>query len=123
MKNSGFTLIELIIVIVIVGILASIALPSYQDSVRKARRSDAKAALLENANFMERFYTENNTYTLGGTALSITSTNYYDLDPTTSGASYTLKATPTGSQTSDSCGNLSITNTGLKSATGTGSCW
>jgi type IV pilus assembly protein PilE len=125
-RISGFTLIELMIVVVIVGIIASIALPSYQDSVRKARRSDAQTALLENVNFMERFFTENNTYTLGGVSLAITSSDYYSLTPTVgaSGASYTLQASPTGSQSLDtSCGILSITHTGIKSASGSGNCW
>ncbi len=61
--SSGFTLIELMIVVVIVAILAGIAYPSYQDSIRKARRADAKSALLEAASRQERFYTENNQYT------------------------------------------------------------
>lgn len=58
----GFTLIEILIVVAIVAILAAIAYPSYQDSVRKSRRADARAVLLEAAQFMERFYTENFRY-------------------------------------------------------------
>ena len=61
-KQKAFTLIELMIVVAIVGILAGIAYPSYQDSVRKSRRADAKAALMGFANAMERHYTENNNY-------------------------------------------------------------
>jgi len=120
LKNAGFTLIELMIVIVIVGVLASIALPSYQDSVRKARRSDAQAALLEYANYMERYYTENVTYTGASTTIS---SQYYTIAPDTSGATYTLQATPIGAQANDSCGTLSLTNIGGKSATGSGNCW
>lgn len=62
-KIAGFTLVELMIVIVIVSIMAAIAYPSYQDSVRKSRRSEAKIALMEIANLQERFFAENNTYT------------------------------------------------------------
>lgn len=61
--SFGFTLLELMIVVAIVAVLAGIAYPSYQDSIRKARRADAKAALLEAAGRQERFYTENNQYT------------------------------------------------------------
>lgn len=60
---SGFTLIELMIVVAVIGILAAIAYPSYQDSIRKARRADAKSALLDAAQRQERFFTENNQYT------------------------------------------------------------
>ena len=61
-KQKAFTLIELMIVVAIVGILAGIAYPSYQDSVRKSRRADAEGALLGFANAMERYFTENNNY-------------------------------------------------------------
>ena len=62
LNTKGFTLIELMIAVAIVGILAGIAYPSYQDSVRKSRRADAKGALLGFANAMERYFTENNSY-------------------------------------------------------------
>ena len=62
--SPGFTLIELMITVAVVGILAAIAYPSYQDSVRKARRADAKSALLDAAQRQERFFTENNQYSV-----------------------------------------------------------
>ncbi|MGH8467618.1 MAG: type IV pilin protein [Gammaproteobacteria bacterium] len=62
---SGFTLIEVMIVVAIVGILSAIAYPSYQQHVRSSRRADAQAALLELAQIMERRFTENNGYDLG----------------------------------------------------------
>jgi prepilin-type N-terminal cleavage/methylation domain-containing protein len=61
-RSGGFTLIELMIVVVVIGILAAIAYPSYQEHVRKARRADAQTALLELAQFMERHYTANGKY-------------------------------------------------------------
>jgi type IV pilus assembly protein PilE len=112
-----------------VGILASIAYPNYQDSVRKSRRADAKGALLGFANAMERYFTVNNTY-LGaaGTDASPTntgapriyrkispvngSTAYYNLTISAATASsYTLNAAPTGY---DKCGTLTLTHTGVK---------
>jgi len=61
-NQIGFTLIELMIAVAIIGILASIAIPSYQDSVKKSRRADAKSALLSLANAMERHFTETSSY-------------------------------------------------------------
>lgn len=127
--QPGFTLIELMIVVAIVAILAAIAYPSYQDSVRKSRRADAKAVLLEAAQWMERFYTENNRYdeNRAGTAVTdatqfpnsgLTSSpkeggppgGYYAiaLNPAPGRNTYTLTATPqaTGGQNNDRCGGL-----------------
>ena len=61
-RNQGFTLVELMIVVAIVAILAAIAYPSYKEYVRKSRRADAKAVLVEAAQFMERVYTEDFSY-------------------------------------------------------------
>lgn len=62
-KSKGVTLIELMIVVVIIGVLAAIAYPSYQEQTRKARRSDGKNSLTEVANRLEKFYAHCNTYT------------------------------------------------------------
>ena len=62
MKQHGFTLIELMIVLAIVGILGAIAIPSYQESVRKSRRAEARAQLLEVAQYMQRFYSHNDSF-------------------------------------------------------------
>ncbi|MFA7316358.1 MAG: type IV pilin protein [Sulfuricella sp.] len=131
---KGFTLIELMIVVAVVGILAAIAYPSYQDSVRKSRRADARSALLELVQFMERNYTLSNRYdqTSGGAAVALPftetprdgATRYYDLTISASAQqSFTLSAAPKNAQSSDVCGTLSITTTGAKAATGTGQCW
>ncbi len=61
-RQRGFTLIELMIVVVIIAILAAIAYPSYTEFVRRSARSEAKAALLENAQFLERIFTTSNSY-------------------------------------------------------------
>ena len=119
-KYIGFTLVELMVVVAIVGILAGIAYPSYQLSILKSRRADAQGQLLGLVNSMERYFTETNTY-VG--APEDHDTDYYALtiqSATVTG--YTLRATPTGHQASDSCGNLEITHTGAKTAATTG-CW
>jgi len=117
-SQSGFTLIELMITVAIVGILASIAYPSYQDSIMKSRRTDAQAALLGFANSMERYFTVNNTYV---NAPVVAGTAYYNLTISAATASsYTLTATPAGAQAADSCGNLTLANTGVKTPA---NCW
>jgi len=122
--NRGFTLIELMIVIAIIGILASIAYPSYQDSVRKARRGDTQSNLVEMASFMERSYTEINTYIGPTFAAAGFSSDYYTYSiPTQTTASYTLRAVPTGAQTTDACGTMTLSQTGQRSTTGTAGCW
>jgi type IV pilus assembly protein PilE len=130
-KVRGFTLIELMIVVAIVAILAAIAYPSYQSQVRKARRGDAQAVLLELAQWMERYYTTNNSYT--GAVLPFAKSpkeggdTYYNIALSTLAANnFTLTATPAGTQASDPCGNLTYTNTGVKGRSGTApldTCW
>jgi type IV pilus assembly protein PilE len=130
--QPGFTLIELMIAVAIIGILAGIAYPSYQDSVRKSRRADAQGALLGFANAMERRFTETNSYKgAGGTnatpldtgaphIYSQTSpvgggTAYYNLTINAADVStYTLYAARTGAQSSDKCGTLTLTQTGAR---------
>ena len=122
---SGFTLVELMITVAIIGIIASIALPSYLEQVRKTRRTNAQSDLVELASFMERYYTENFTYV--GAALPFTespkqgSSKFYDLTPVTTALAYTLTATVKGAQTADRCGDLAITNTGAR--TPASNCW
>jgi len=129
-KTKGFTLIELMIVIAVVGILAAIAYPSYQESLKKGRRSDAQGVLMGLAGAMERHYTNNNSYIGAGTdgadfatgdpTIYATespldgSAKYYDLDITVATANtYTLQATAKNAQVGD--GVLQLTHTGVKS--------
>ena len=119
---SGFTLIELMIVVVVLTLLAAIAIPSYSNQIRKSRRSEAKSALLDLAGREERYMATNGTYTstpslLGYSSLSGIGSGYYDLNisgitasaaPTATKAgvpaTYTLTATvtPQGGQNKDS---------------------
>lgn len=131
-KLQGFTLIEIMIVVAIVAILASIAYPSYQEQVRKSRRTEGQALLLELASKQERFYTENNTYTtnlvddLGyATDPAITENEWYQVNVTAADASgFTIQAVPQTAQASDlRCGTLTIDAFGVKGEGGTATSW
>jgi len=135
--SKGFTLIELMIAVAVVGILAAIAYPSYQDSVRKSRRADAKSALLDAAQREERVFTENNQYTAtlgtGGLNLSATTTDgYYTLAITNAAANaagristYTITATPVAGTTQakdTTCSAFSVNQIGVKCVKGGSYC-
>ncbi len=139
-KNNGFTLIELMVVVAILGILAAIAYPSYQNSVLKSRRSDAKAALAEGAARQERIFVQTGGYSNdvsklvtstsgnkspeGYYTMSVSATCSRTVNSTTLYSCYTLTATAAGPQASDTqCATLSIAQTGAKTSTGGGVCW
>ncbi|MFZ1319763.1 MAG: type IV pilin protein [Candidatus Nitrotoga sp.] len=144
-KLKGFTLVELMVAVVIIGIVVAVALPSYQNHVRQSNRAVAKAILLENAQFMERFYTVNNQYDATVGADGIANAGGDDVDvalpltqsPRTGAvvqynislqavadATFTLRAVPVGSMAGDICGTLTLTNTGVQGAGGDiASCW
>lgn len=134
--ERGFTLIELMIVVAIVAILASIMLPAYQDQVRKSRRADAKAVLTELSGFMERFYASNGRYDQDGAGNAVAlpfnqspreGRKYYNLTVAAAADTYTLTATAiagTGQENDVaagvSCDPLTLDHLGAKTPTG---CW
>ena len=131
--NSGFSLIELMIAVAIVGILAAIAYPGYLNFIVDARRTDGQEALLGFANAMERFKTANMTYVGAGTAGGGNATGspaattypdqapldggdkYYDLTITAADSlSYTLRATPIAGTSQATDGLMEISSTGVR---------
>jgi type IV pilus assembly protein PilE len=141
-NGNGYTLIELMIAMTIVGILATIIVSSYHDNILRSNRTDAKAALVRFAQAMETHYVSKNQYcdaggtggvdNCGGSANDTgsptifpskspfeSSETYYNLtigfvSPTT----YVLKAVPTGEQLRDKCGSLTLTQKGVKGIAG-----
>lgn len=123
-KHRGFSLIELMIAVAIVGILVAIAVPSYQDHLRKGRRADAQAFITQVAQRQQQYLLDARTYALGGAALTELSlvaptsvSDHYAVTVTpaapTVPPSFTVTATPT-STVQQPDGILTLTNTGAK---------
>ncbi len=143
MKNRGFTLIELMVAIAVIGILSAIALPSYQENIRRGARADAQSVLMEASQYMERIYSECNSYVLRDasttppctTAVSALPASLakapregnkrYDITLSALAAqNYVLTAAPV---TSDGCGSFTVDSVGVKSLSGAtlgvNDCW
>ena len=128
-QMAGFTLIELMVVVAIIGILMAIAYPSYQEYVLRGNRSEGQAFLNDAAARQERYYAQNNTYAdtavkLGYANNNSSNTKYTLAISNVSATTYTLTATP--ARTDSKCGNLSLNQAGTKGETGSGTladCW
>ena len=114
----GFTLIELMIVIAIIGIISAIAFPSYDSYMKKSRRADAKVALTTMADHQERYYLQNNTYTTAISAVggATTKEGYYTLSIDSADVNgFQLTATAIGEQLNDTdCPLMYLSSTGAK---------
>lgn len=121
-RMGGFTLVELLVCLCLLGILLGIAVPTYQEHIRRVRRVDAQKSLVELAQALERFYTSRGTYV--GTTLAFDQSPreaakaFYRLGfasgPDESG--YVLQAVPVGAMAQDACGVLTLASSGLRGA-------
>jgi type IV pilus assembly protein PilE len=135
--GRGFTLIELMITVAIIAILAAVAFPSYIDYLRKGRRADAQSFMHEVAARQQHFMVDRRAYSdsitnapaAGGLGLTVPSnvSTYYTVtlatDNTVAPPIFTITATPAGSQAYEKCGTLTVNQIGVKTASGTGTCW
>lgn len=127
----GITLIELMIVVVVLSILIAVGYPQYQDFTARAKRSEARAALLMLATNQERFYLNNNTFTTDMTQLGFsaspatTQSGYYQVQVTAADASnYTATATYLrGGNEANKCATFTIDGRGNKTSTPDANCW
>lgn len=123
-KTRGFTLLELVIVVLIISILAAVAIPQYRQYVVRSHRVDAQSALVDLAARQERYYYSNNAYTDDLTKLNAVSTlagDLYSIDiPSASSTGYTVRATAVGAQKKSdaTCQTLSVNQLGVRGSTG-----
>ena len=124
-RQAGFSLVELLVVLVIMGVLSALALPGYTRYVQRGNRTEVMAALLEAQHFMERYYSANGQYLSPANAVPMLpqrlqgipsqGTVRYQLSVREATAnSYLLQAVPEGSMADDVCGSLTINQTGLR---------
>ena len=137
-RQAGFSLVELLVVLVIMGVLSALALPGYTRYVQRGNRTEVMAALLEAQHFMERYYSANGQYLSPANAvpmlpqrlqrIPLQGTVRYQLSVREATAnSYLLQAVPEGSMADDVCGSLTINQTGLRgvlnSTNSVSECW
>lgn len=128
-KTAGFTLIEAMVVLAVMGIIAAIAWPQYQAQLRKQRRAEAVAALTRIDRELATYFSDNTFYTNYTINANISGgLRYYTASVNIPNASsYTISLAPTGDQVNDTeCGTLTLTNIGVKGKSGSGSvaaCW
>ncbi len=131
----GFTLIEVMVVLAIAAILASLAYPAYTSHIVRARRAEARAVLMESAQFLERHYAAQGSYDAAALPLRLQTVPAgapegaatYAISLDTAATGWTLTATVSAARPDEACGDLVLTHTGQKSRTGQGmseaACW
>jgi len=130
-RMQGFTLIEVMIVVALVGILIAVAMPSYREQQLRAGRADGKVALQRAVQWLERAATVTGTYpaaTAFPAGLLVSESQRYAVSYTQTGGGtgFLLTATPQGPQTGDGCGDLTLTQAGVRGRSGTvalSDCW
>nr|WP_315231268.1 type IV pilin protein [uncultured Albidiferax sp.] len=132
--NKGFTLIELMITVAVIGILSAIALPAYNEQIARGRRTEAQTVLIAASQWMERFYTENYSYSANSAGTAVTDstqfparfstspvpgqgTAMYTIGVVATATTYTITATRKtgGSMSTDRCGDMTVDNLGRRS--------
>ncbi|MFO7704884.1 MAG: type IV pilin protein [Halopseudomonas sp.] len=119
-RQAGFTLIELMLVVALVGILAAIAYPSYQEQVRQTRRAEVASVLLENAQLLERHFTRHGSYTAGAAALvgqsPAAGQAVFVISSALAADTYllTARAVPGGILAGDACAHYSLDQVGQR---------
>jgi len=122
MKPNGFTLIEVLIVVAIIGILSASALPSYRAHVLQSNRIDAQMALSEMAQIFERNFARQGVYPTAVPSINQPDSYNFNLVQSAAANTFTLSAVPKTNQTADECGTLTINQAGVLGATKS-SCW
>ena len=127
---KGFTLIEVLVAMTCVGVLATVAWPSYQTLMWRSQRAQARTALLQAAHWLERAASANGSYPastdIPASVLQVEGQRY-QMQVTSSPQSYTLSALPLGPQSADACGTLTLNHLGVRGVQGAtqsaAQCW